>query len=165
MQSGEIALEPTDVTSEDYTPATVADDRIDAIKRIRSVFGSRLSAARKLRGWSQSEVRDEVRRLFMKGVYFDQAHLSSMERTNEPSGKLPSVQVLYALSFVLGINPGYLLGLVDNDVSCEGLNNAIVIDESDISRRVLIQEAVRSMRSMDDDTLGFVFQAIQRLKK
>lgn len=129
--------------------------------KLLNSLGHRVQAARLGLDLSQTDVRNKIQ-LKYPDMRFNQAHVSSIEN----GARLPSLEAIYCLCDldVLNVNPAYFMGMTDQDISCSSLDKSVIIDEPDINRKILIQEAVKVLQSLDDSDLACIFKMINKMK-
>jgi transcriptional regulator with XRE-family HTH domain len=99
------------------------------------LMGKNLIALRKRKGITQTQLANLVNETSYRPD-IKQSRISDLERLN--GEELPSIPLLAALSEVLETNPGYILGLTENDRPSKGWDNEIplsVQSEEELAHR------------------------------
>jgi len=95
----------------------------------RETFGRRVRQLREDLGWTQSELRDEVKR--KAGVTMGASYLSQLERAKE-GGKLPSLEIARGLAIALGCSLDYLALLSDSpSLTDQDIGNSFLSEEAE----------------------------------
>ena len=107
------------------------------------LMGKNLIALRKRKGITQTQLANLVNETSYRPD-IKQSRISDLERLN--GEELPSIPLLAALSEVLETNPGYILGLTENDRPSKGWDNEIPLSVQSEEEKALFHELFELLR-------------------
>lgn len=124
------------------------------------VLGDRVRDLRMRVGLGQKELSQRVNDLIGKPKKGSQSHIGNIEGTE---GKMPSVQVLWALAIILETSTDYLLGLTNDDRPLGNADDQVVVTVEDHEERKVVQEVAELMARASHDEKLYVAGLVRRL--
>lgn len=122
------------------------------------LMGKNLIDLRKRKGLTQTQLANLANETSYRPD-IKQSRISDLERLN--GEELPSIPLLAALSEVLETNPGYILGLTENDRPSRGWDNEIPLSVENAEEKALFHELFELLRKKPPEEQRLVLEMVR----